>query len=260
MPDELQELVTVVEQVQATGLSDGLQANRLGPIVEPVQTVGLSDGPQELPDGLQELVVGMLSKSAQKQVATPVLTEITEGAQITQANVISLTGDADRVLGDTAIQSGLPSDLLGVEIGVPTVDVRQDSDNARKDTDGRVIDLNVGCVSDDRDLAIDHMLPQEVQSRDPKCRLVFGQADHRPNKVDGDQQKHKNVARGVSRFAIPFKKSLLCTPLAKPKTVTAKKCSKNDALRVPRKQLKEKNMTSLGLSPDDCNSPEILTV
>lgn len=119
----------------------------------------------------------------------------------------------------TAIQPGPLVELPTVFADLPLHDSQQ-QDGACRDCDGWPIDLNVGCELSEP--VVEHADPQASLARGSTSRSVLGQADHRLNKGEKDHQKHKTAARGVSRYAIPFKKSLLCNPMIKPKSVHAK--------------------------------------
>ncbi|CAN6374364.1 unnamed protein product [Urochloa humidicola] len=54
-------------------------------------------------------------------------------------------------------------------------------------------------------------------------RLVLGEANARLNKEHKDMTSHKAQGKGISRFAIPLKKALLCPPVLRPKACHLKK-------------------------------------
>ncbi|CAN6381723.1 unnamed protein product [Urochloa humidicola] len=80
-----------------------------------------------------------------------------------------------------------------------------------------LFDLNLGCESMQE---FETSSEENAGGKGPvdgrAQRIVLGEADGRLNK-DG-RQNHKHHARGVARFAVPLKKSLLCNPTVKTKS------------------------------------------
>ncbi|CAO2035919.1 unnamed protein product [Urochloa humidicola] len=76
-----------------------------------------------------------------------------------------------------------------------------------------LFDLNVGCGDGSCTLGAD------------SARIILGGADARLNKEKKTMGGPKAHAKGMARFAVPLKKSLLCNPPVKCRTGQGKKCS-----------------------------------
>ncbi|CAN6287769.1 unnamed protein product [Urochloa humidicola] len=118
-------------------------------------------------------------------------------------------------------------------------------------TTGIDFDLNIECV-----LTADQGISGEpqVQAMPSTTRTVLGTAEGRLNKEGRESSGHKAQGRGVARFAVPLKKSLLCNPTARPKTSHSKKVVGSDEMTEPQTERRHGKASTRGctqLTVDD---------
>ncbi|CAL4934038.1 unnamed protein product [Urochloa decumbens] len=104
-----------------------------------------------------------------------------------------------------------------------------------------MFDLNVQCNYPAEELQV-----QETSDAVEDMRQVLGQAEGRLNKESGG---HKSFPRGMARYTIPLRKSLLCIPPARAKVQVPKKQVDADTVKTDKRGFKGK--VKFGLSVDD---------
>ncbi|CAN6241913.1 unnamed protein product [Urochloa humidicola] len=74
--------------------------------------------------------------------------------------------------------------------------------------------------------------PAQVLDQGAKAREVLGEADRRLNCDERNHPAHRPQPRGIARFAVPLKKSLLCNPMPRSRGGNNKKGAAHDDKRI----------------------------
>ncbi|CAL5019139.1 unnamed protein product [Urochloa decumbens] len=106
-----------------------------------------------------------------------------------------------------------------------------------------LFDLNLGCEGLDEE----HVL-QPAPNAD---RHILGAADARLNKDARASSGARPLSRGIARFAVPLKKSLLCAPAGRTKPPQFKKGSSSDSAHGDRRGPKPNQVGAVSQSVDD---------